>query len=96
MSQQKFCQGCNQKHNCQMIYQELADTNNSIARKVVVAFLLPIIMFIACLVIFETIITTSTKTREYHTALGFLLASLATFSVILAVKAVERRIGNEK
>jgi hypothetical protein len=96
MSQQEFCKGCNQKHDCQRIYRQLADTKQPVILKVIVAFLLPIVVFIACLAIFETIPATITKTKEYHTTLGFLLASLATFSVILAVKAVERRIGNKK
>ena len=41
MAQEEFCQGCNQRHRCQEVYQRLGSTEGpSVAFKVVVAFLL--------------------------------------------------------
>ena len=57
MTQYKHCQGCSQKHDCQDIYQKLANLKGpSVALKVIIAFLLPILVFIIILAIFEEIL----------------------------------------
>jgi len=89
MAQEKFCQSCNQKHDCREVYQELSDTKGpSVALKAVVAFLLPILVFIACLAAFEAILA--------KTGLSFLLALSVSFALILIIKAINRQLSKNK
>jgi len=57
MDQQKNCQGCSQRQDCQQAYQKLANfRGSSIVLKVIVAFLLPIMVFIASVAASERIL----------------------------------------
>ena len=89
MAQQKFCEDCNQKHDCREVYQKLGNTKGpSVVLKAVVAFLLPILVFIGCLAAFEAILA--------RTALNFLLALSVTFVLILIIKAKNRQLSKNK
>ncbi len=89
MAQQKFCQDCNQKHDCREVYQKVGNTKGpSVVFKAVVAFLLPILVFIASLAAFEAILA--------RTALSFVLAVAVTFVMMSIVKAINRQPGKNK
>ncbi len=89
MVEQKFCQGCSQKHDCQDIYQKLANLKGpSVVLKVVVAFLLPILVFIASLAAFERMLAEAVNSEELLTALSFLLALSVTFGLMLIIKVI--------
>jgi len=84
-----ICQGCDKKHNCREIYQKLANfKGSSIVLKVIVAFLLPIMVFIASLAAFEQILAEAIDIKELRTALSFLLALSVTFVVMLIIKVI--------
>jgi len=83
------CQGCSHKHNCQETYQKLANFKGfSVVLKVIVAFLLPIMVFIASLAAFERILAEAIYNRQLQTILSFLLALPVTFAVILFIKVI--------
>ena len=87
MTQIKFCQECNQKHNCQDIYQQMGKAKGpSVAFKAAIAFLLPILVFIVNLAIFEKFLIKIIKTEPLRIALDFLLALLVTLGFILTNK----------
>ena len=87
MTHLKLCQECNQKHKCQDIYQQMGKAKGpSVALKAIVAFLLPILVFIAGLVIFEKILVKIVDIKQLRIALDFLLALLVTLAVILINK----------
>jgi uncharacterized membrane protein len=89
MTQEKFCQDCNQKHNCREVYQKLSDTTSpSVAAGAVVAFLLPILVFIGSLAAFEAILA--------KTGLSFLLALFVTSVCILIIKVINRQLSKNK
>jgi len=89
MAQEKFCQDCNQKHNCREVYQQLSDTKSpSVAAGAVVAFLLPILVFIGSLAAFEAILA--------RTALSFVLALSVTVGLILIMKTINRQLSKNK
>ncbi len=89
MAQQKICQDCNQKHDCREVYRQLSNTKSPpVVLKAVVAFLLPILVFIGCLAAFEAILA--------RTALSFLLALSVTFVLILIIKAINRQLSKNK
>ena len=91
MAEQKFCQDCNQKHDCQEIYQQLGDIKGpSVVVKVIVAFLLPLVVFIVSLAAFERILAGAISTEQVQTALSFLMALLVTFVCILIIRVINR------
>jgi hypothetical protein len=97
MAQQKSCQECNQKHRCQEIYQQLGKAQGpSVVFKAVVAFLLPISIFIASLAAFEKILAGTTDIKELRIALNFLLALLVTLAAVLIIKVINKHFNKNK
>jgi len=97
MFQQKFCQECNQKRNCKEVYQQLGKADSSsVVFKVVVAFLLPMVVFIAALAIFKAILAGTIDSKEAQTALSFLLALSMAFAVVLVIKAINKKLSKNK
>ena len=97
MAEEKICQGCNQSHRCQEVYEHLSQIEGpGVAFKVVVAFLLPILVFIGCLAAFEGILGEITNSKGVQTAVGFLLALMVSGICILIVKAINRGLIKHK
>jgi len=68
----------------------------SVVFKVVVAFLLPMVVFIAVLAAFEAILANTIDSKEVQTALSFLLALSMTFAVVLVIKAINKKLSKNK
>jgi heme A synthase len=97
MKQQKLCQDCNQKHNCQDIYQQLGHAKcPSVTLKAVTAFLLPLAVFIGALAVFETFSDQSANAGHLHILLGFLLAISAALIMVISIKVINRKLGKAK
>jgi predicted membrane channel-forming protein YqfA (hemolysin III family) len=64
----------------------------SVVSKVIVAFLLPVVVFIVSLAVFERIFTRVVNAKELQTVLSFLMAMLMTFICILIVQAINRQL----
>jgi len=93
MAEQKFCDNCKQKHDCGRIYQQLGDiAGPSVVIKVIVAFLLPLVVFIVTLAIFDKILSGFEMTAELQTVFSVAASLLITFICILIVRVVNRRI----
>ena len=91
MAEQKFCQDCKQKHDCQKVYQQLGDIQGpSVVIKVVVAFLLPLVVFIVTLAIFDKILSGFEMTADLQTVFSVAASLLITFICILIVRVVNR------
>jgi len=94
MAEKEFCDNCNQKHNCSSIYHQLGHTNGpSVVVKVVIAFLLPLVVFIISIAIFEEIFAKAVNSQLIHTALSMVSALLVTFSCILILRVINKRAG---
>jgi hypothetical protein len=97
MNQQKLCQDCNQKHDCQELYQQLGHAKGpSVALKAVIAFLLPLAVFIGTLAVFETFSDQTLNAGHLHILLGVLLAVSATLAVVISIKVINRKLGKAK
>jgi len=97
MAKQEFCEDCKQKLDCQRIYEQLGDVEGpSVVIKVIVAFLLPLVVFIISLAAFQEIFAKAISSQRLQTALSLLLAFLVTFVCILIVRVVNRRISGLK
>ncbi len=93
MAQLKFCQHCKQEHNCQKVCEQLGRTEGPpVVIKVILAFLLPLVVFIASLAAFQEILTRTIDAQNLLTALSLVLASLATSACILIVGVMNGRL----
>jgi uncharacterized membrane protein len=94
MESQSFCQDCIQKHDCQRIYEQLGDSSGeSVTLKVILAFLLPLIVFIVSLAVSDRVLTGAIKAERLQMALSFLLALLVTFVCVLITRVLIKQPG---
>ncbi|MHC4500752.1 MAG: SoxR reducing system RseC family protein [Planctomycetota bacterium] len=92
-----FCQSCHQKDNCQEAYRQLGSVRGpSILGKVVLAFLLPMLVFIVSLAFFEKILAGAAMARQVQTALGLAAALAVTFICVLVARAIDKRISEKR
>jgi uncharacterized membrane protein len=97
MVQEKFCEGCDQNNKCREIYRKLGNVKGpSIALKVIVAFLLPLVVFIVSLAVFERVFANSIGTEGLRTAISLLAAFVVTFVFILIIKVIVKRINKAR
>jgi len=93
MVEQKFCEDCKQKHDCRRIYEQLGDVEGpSVVIKVIVAFLLPLVVFIVSLAVFQEIFVRAISSQRLQAAFSFLLALVVTFVCISIVRMIRKRI----
>ena len=91
MASQRFCQDCIQKHDCKRIYEQLGDSPGpSVALKAILAFLLPLMVFIVSLAVFERVLDGAITTEQVQTVLSFVLALLATFICVLITRVINK------
>jgi len=91
MAPQRFCQDCNQKHDRQSVYEQLGNTAEaSVTIKVVLAFLLPLIIFIITLAVSERVFARTIDIEKLQIILSLLTALLATFVCIFIIKVINR------
>jgi len=96
MDKQKTCKGCSYEHNCQNVYKRMADfQGSSIIFKVCLAFLLPVLVFIISLAVFERTLTKMINTVWLQITLGFLFALSVTFVVMLIIKAINKEVNKK-
>lgn len=94
MAEQEFCEDCKQKHDCRRIYEQLGEVEGpSVAVKVIVAFLLPLVVFIVSLAAFQEILSEAISSQRVQTVFSFLLALVVTFICILIIRVVNKRVG---
>ncbi len=91
MASQRYCQDCFQKHDCKRIYEQLGDSPGpSVALKAILAFLLPLMVFIVSLVVFERVLAGAIATERMQTAISFVLALLVTFICVLITRVISK------
>ena len=97
MADEKFCQGCHQKHRCQEVYERLSKMEgSSVVLQVVEAFLIPLVVFICSLAVFVGILAKVTNSKGTQTLLSFLAALLISGICILIIKAINRALTKNK
>lgn len=97
MAEEKFCQGCHQKHRCQEVYEHLSKIEGTpVVFKAVVAFLLPIVVFIGCLAAFEKILAKVIQSKELQTVIGLLLALVVSSAFVFITRVINRELVKNK
>lgn len=91
MDQPEFCKGCSQAHTCGKVYEHLGNADGpSVTVKVVVAFLLPMAIFIGALGVCGAVLDGIVAPR-YETPFAAVLATAITAAFVLLASAVARR-----
>jgi hypothetical protein len=92
MNQQKICSHCGQRQTCQDVYRKLGNIKGpSVVLKVIIAFLLPLVIFIGTLTIFEEILKGKIASEPVQTILVFLLALSVSAIFISIIRTVNKR-----
>jgi DeoR/GlpR family transcriptional regulator of sugar metabolism len=105
MIQQEFCQICHHKHDCRQIYRQLGHAAcPSVVRKVVIAFLLPLLVFIISLAIFDKFFigaestsqnSSASNTQELIIVVSFIMALLTTSVFLVLTKKINKRLNKD-
>jgi len=89
MAEQKSCQDCQQKHDCMEAYKKLGDFKGpSVLPKIIVAFLLPIVVFLVSLAVFDGFIAQAITLRSVSIVSGLLFSSACSFVFVLAARFI--------
>lgn len=97
MDNQEFCSSCRQKNDCKTTYQKLGKVKGpSVAVKAIIAFLVPIGVFIAALAGFEKLFEKTIEGKNARVALSALLALTVTLACIMILKFADRRFSINK
>ena len=90
MTRPESCENCSRSHDCKMGYEQPGCVEGpSVTGEVVVAFLLPIVIFVAALGGFGRVLENSVA-RPYQTPLALGLAIMVTAGSMLATRALVR------
>lgn len=91
MVQSESCEGCSHAHDCKKVYEQLGCARGpSITWTVVLAFLLPLLVFIGTLAGFGRLMEDVVSAR-YQMPLAAAMALAATTGVMLVVRVLTRR-----
>jgi hypothetical protein len=97
MVEQKFCQECNERQKCQEVYEHLGKAEGpSVVLKVVLAFLLPLLVFIGLLAGFERVLARGIDAKELRTAVSLLLSVLGTLGVVLIIRMINKQLSRSR
>jgi hypothetical protein len=97
MAEKDFCPQCSQSRDCKAVYEQLGKSKGpNVVTKVLVAFLLPIAVFIAALALFDHVLARAVAGKNIRIAAGFVLAAGASFVCILIVRMVNVRLAKSQ
>jgi len=89
--QRESCQGCSQAHDCKKIYQQLGRTEGpSVARSVVIAFALPITVFVTGLGLCQWLLAGRVE-QPAQSAIAVIPATAVTIAMVWALNLVAKR-----
>lgn len=108
MVQKENCRNCHQKHDCQEVYRRLGNsTCPSVVTKTIVAFLLPLVVFIISLVVFNRIFSANgsggplfaqdgnpVNAPKLQVAAGFLVALLVTCVCVFVTRIINKKFNS--
>jgi hypothetical protein len=97
MVEQEHCRDCNERHACRDVFEKLGRAAGpSVVLKVVLAFLLPLVIFIVSLAVFEWVLAGMIEAEAVQTGVSVLLALAVTFLAILIIKVINRRLSKNR
>lgn len=95
MTEHDNCSGCPEKDTCQAIYKQIGQAQGpSVVWKAIVAFLLPIVVFIIVLAVSERLLYNIIGSEKLRTIAGLLSGIAASFVYIFSVRAINAHLSN--
>ncbi len=92
MTDEKYCSNCAGTHDCKVVYEQMGKAQGpSVVKKVIVAFLLPIIVFAVCLVVLDKKLVAIIRNEQLRILLGVLFAGLVSFVYVLIAGKMSSR-----
>jgi hypothetical protein len=96
MTGMKLCDKCGYRHGygrcCIDIYQQLSRTKGpSIVGKVLLAFVLPVLVFIGCMILTDYLLSTFMTQEGAKTAIVFLASIATTITFVQLVRVFTRK-----
>lgn len=97
MDENEFCSSCPQKHDCKTTYELVGKVKGpSVAIRAIVAFLVPIAVFIAALAAFQRFFEKTIENKDGCVALSAFFAICITFACIMILKYADKRFFQKK
>lgn len=97
MDNQEFCSNCRQKNDCKTTYEKLGKVkSSSVAIRAIIAFLVPIAVFIAAMAAFGKLFEKTIDSKDARVALSALLALCITLACIVVLKFADKRFSIRK
>lgn len=94
MTKEDFCQNCHQKHECQEVYRRMGCSEHPpVLYKTIIAFLMPMLVFIVSLAIFDKILSSENYvhfSHRLHTAISFFGALIVTVVFMVIFKLLSK------
>jgi membrane protein YdbS with pleckstrin-like domain len=89
---QQQCQDCGMKDHCQEVYKKLGESNApNVLTKVILAFLLPLILFICSIVVGEGLLIEKLESKTAVDAAAFVFAVAIVLLYVLTLKLLKFR-----
>ena len=90
--EEKNCQGCRYRHTCEEVYNKLGHSKACpVTLKIILAFLLPLIVFIASIALFERIFSRALNAEW----LVLILSLFTAVSITLVLASVVKKLYNK-
>jgi uncharacterized membrane protein (DUF485 family) len=97
MTGNQFCKNCGTAGHCRQVYQQLSKAKCSpVARRSVVAFLLPITVFIVAAAAFQKLLAATALSQTKQTAVAFALAATVVFMVMVVTRFTAARLPGKR
>jgi uncharacterized membrane protein (DUF373 family) len=92
---QQQCQSCGMKDSCKEVYKQLGECKApNVLTKVIMAFLLPLILFIFSIVLFDRLLIEKLKSERASNLAAFGAAIAIVFLYLLFLKLLNFRRRN--
>lgn len=89
--EEKNCDSCPYKNSCAEVYRKLGNSKaEPVAIKVILAFLLPLVVFIVALAVSEKILGIALEAKWLAMILSFLAAAAVTSLFVLIVRLISK------
>ena len=90
------CNECPQKRSCKDVYRRLGEyRGQSVAFKVVVVFVIPVLIFIFTLAVAENLLLHTINSRNMASLLSFLIALIVTLLAVFITSFVIKKYSKE-
>jgi len=93
MKQNEFCEKCGDKSRCQDAFRQMDKTQGKhVVRNIILAFLLPLVIFIVVLAISQQLLINHIESDGLRTTVSLSLSLVVTFVYVLIARVISRRL----